>query len=216
MEAPGIGAFVPPLDFEGRDSGRPPAPPEEVAAPCSVAALLGNDVGAPCNSPRFERKMVEAPGIAPGSSDRECEPSTCVASHRTLIPPRLRGDRDGTKLLSLLTQRPAAQRRASLLETPADPQAVSADGAPELVQERRERHRVKRAFPDDIGNAVSVSTWCFARCFTRPPDNLGMPLTAHRSESILIAPHVSDEWRVMSDESCVTLVTGHSLLLLRF
>ena len=104
------------------------------------------------------------------SSRPACEATATGPSRFLLIPPH------------------AAWGGTSLLKTPADPQAVSADGAPELVQERRERHRVEHAFPDDIGNAVSVSTWCFARCFTRPPDNLGMPLATHRSESILVAP----------------------------
>ena len=69
--------------------------------------------------PAFSRKMVEAAGVAPASSDREREPSTCVAPHRTSRrdPPVERArQRPATDFFS---SRPSvAQGGTSLLTTP--------------------------------------------------------------------------------------------------
>ena len=131
--------------------------------------------------------MVEAAGIAPASSDREREPSTCVAPHRTIHPdpPAERARQDSAAFVSPARQRHHASQPARA--RPSGPQANRTTASPNRLGDGLECLRSENGLR--FCYRVVVGTWCCVRCFTRPPDHLGMPLAAHWSESILVAPH---------------------------
>ena len=91
--------------------------------------------------------------------------------------------------LKLLTSHPApcsTVRDQPAQARPPGPQADRATALPNYLSSDLECLRSENALR--FCYRVVVGTWCFARCFTRPPDHLGMPLAAHWSESILFAP----------------------------
>jgi hypothetical protein len=126
-------------------------------------------------------QLVEAGGIEPPSRSISAEASTCIVHHLFFLDPQVSGGQDSfwTRAQPTLSSLPrqATEVKTSLLLSPVPvPQAEPDERRGQLSRER----------------VVRVGTCSvFARCFTRPPDNLGTPLPPQSARSNPIAPGIS-------------------------
>ena len=125
--------------------------------------------------------MVEAGGIEPPSRSISVEASTCIVHLLFFLDPQASGGQDSFWTRAQLTLSPlprqATRVETSLLWSPVPvPQAEPDERRSQLSCER----------------VVCVGTYVvFARCLTRPPDNLGTPLPPQSARSNPIAPGIS-------------------------
>ena len=127
--------------------------------------------------------LVEAGGIEPPSRSISAEASTCIVHLLFFLDPQGSGGQDSfwTRAQPTLSSLPrqATGVKTSLLLSPVPvPQAEPDERRGQLSRDR----------------VVCVGTYVvFARCFTRPPDNLGTPLPPQPARSNPIAPGMSKQ-----------------------
>lgn len=132
-----------------------------------------------------------------------------------------------TRLIRLLlTRATAAARRPACDVRPPGPQANWATALPKLLRQRLEVPQ-KREWTPLLLPGCSWHLCCCqvfsplagVPCGTRPPDHLGMPLTAHRSESILFAPvclHSRCRFCWVRTARCISRSSSRSRMRSRF